>query len=303
MNFWVFLLLLGIVVVYILVQKNKKENAVAELKKIIYAADKDQIPWARVDSLCREYNISDDKMSKIRKNMYLEMAETTNDIHAITMAVALSDDMPSRQKFLTKAAELGDTKSMCNLAYGYTKYPNEEGGSVYQFGYSPNTAFYWYNRAAQAGSGEGLCKTAEAYRDGEGVTKDFNKAISIAKEGANRGFPECAFFLCKLVDSRYSSVLSDSDKVILLERVIARRETESYAQAAQELGYIYGSAYLSNTTPTPLSDRRKAAYCFALAHFADDWSRDNIFKTGYNPSQYELSQWQQDAANLLYRPG
>ncbi len=298
MNFWVFLLLLGIVVVYILVQKNKKENAIAELKNTIYAADKDQIPWARVDSLCREHNISDDKMSEIRKNMYIEMAETTNDIHAITMAVALSDDMPSRQKYLTKAAELGDTKSMCNLAYGYTKYPNEEGGSVYQFGYSPNTAFYWYSRAAQAGSGKGLCKTAEAYADGEGVPKDLNKAISIAKEGANRGFPECAFFLCDFL-----SVIPESEKVVLLERVIARREPESFAQAAQKLGRIYGSAYLSNTTPTPLSDRRKAAYCFALAHFADDWPRDSIYKTGYNPSQYELSQWQQDAANLLYRPG
>lgn len=301
MNFWGFLLLLGIVVVYILVLK--KEKTIAELKNLIYAADTDQIPWDHLENFCYDHKISDKKRFDIRKNMYLELAHTTTDIHAITMGVAFSDDMEARKRLLTKASELGDTNSMCNLAFGYTKYANETGDSVYAFGYSPSNAIYWYNRAAQAGSGKGMSKLAEAYADGEGVPKDLNKAISIAKEGANRGFPECAFFLCKLVDSRYSSVLSDSDKVVLLERVIARRETESYAQAAWELGYIYGSAYLSNTTPTPLSDRRKAAYCFALAHFADDWSRDNIYKTGYNPSRYELSQWQQDAANLLYRPG
>ena len=84
----------------------------------------------------------------------------------------------------------------------------------------------------------------------------------------------------------------------MLKRAMNKGDREVYAKAADELGFIYGRAYVYGGPEDEYSDRYKAAYFYALAFFAGDYSADRITQSGYRASQYEIDKWRDDAINM-----
>ena len=173
------------------------------------------------------------------------------------------------------------------------EYPNQE------------KAFYWLNKAVKAGHEGAALMVARSLRDGEGVAKDEEKAFALLKQQADRGNCECALelgfhYYQSPVNPHYNIELA----VQTYNRIMQRGDAESYAKAADSLGRIYGASYLYGAPENALSDRRKAAYCLALAHFTDPdlYDKDDLIKTGYRWTPNEMKLWHEDASNLRYNP-
>ena len=168
-----------------------------------------------------------------------------------------------------------------------------------------DSAFYWFKQAAEQGHEKAIVETAQAYRDGEGVEKNEDIAFGILKDYSDRGYSKCSQ---ELAHHYYQSPSSSHFNLRLAEqtyiRIIQRGEPEAFADAVNRLGYIYGGSYIFGNPTDEYSDRRKAAYCLALAHFTDPdlYDTDDLIKVGYRWTENEMRKWLEDAQNLRYNP-
>lgn len=303
MLFTLLLLVVVAAIVIALYSKEKNEERKVEgLEQAIVRAHK-MGNWDVVHNYCASENISQDTMIEIRTKVLRHLAEE-GDLKAMNHMVLDAKSADERCKWLTKCAEAGDLDAMNSLAFGYSEAANEQ-ASKYAFGVNPQKEFYWYNCAASKGHEQAMSGVAECYYDGIGVPKDRQKSFDYAKDCAERGYSACAFFLVKYFwIPNEEPHLSKAEIIKMMERVMLRGEQKSFAEAAKELGYAYGRAYLFNRPVDEFSDRRKAAYFFTLAHVLDSdlYNKDRIFETGYRPSQFEWNQWQEDARNLRFNP-
>ena len=297
----IFILAILIVILVALVRYGK-DSTIDDLEKAILQADKTG-DHSIVENYCSTNRISDDKYQEVRRALYFRLAEE-GDLYAMNMAAAYSETAMGRCRWLTKCAEAGDAEAMYSLALGYSEAANMK-PSKWGFGLDPQREFYWYKCAADKGHGKAMECIASCYLFGTGVEKNKQLAFDYAKNGAERGFSECSFFLVIYFAMQFEDPhLTKAEIVQLMERVMLRGERESFAKAAYELGNIYGSAFLYNAQMDEYSDRRKAAYYFTLAYVLDDdlYDKKKIVETGYNPSQIELNRWRDDALNLRFNP-
>lgn len=298
-------LVLAIVAIIVISLYNKEKNEQRKqegLEEAILRAYK-QHNWEIVHNYCSAEDISQETMIETRNKVYCCLAEQ-GDVEAMNHMALHAKTPDDRCKWLTRCAEAGDLDAMNSLAFGYSEAANGP-GSVYGWGTDPQKEFYWYNCAASKGHEQAMSSVAECYYDGIGVPKDRQKSFDYAKDCAERGYSACAFFLVKYFwIPNEEPHLSKAEIIKMMERVMLRGEQKSFAEAAKELGYAYGRAYLFNRPVDEFSDRRKAAYFFTLAHVLDSdlYNKDRIFETGYRPSQFEWNQWQEDARNLRFNP-
>lgn len=300
MVFFVILAVIAFVVIRSFIKKRERNRQIEELKQLILESDMGKCSYDRVETFCRENDVSDEEYHEIRKNLYYELAEG-DDIHAIKMAAAYAyDEDPSAHlQYLTRAAELGDVESMYSLGVTYDVDDAFPGCP------DKEEAFYWYERAAEHGHEKALCSVAQAYETGEGVGKNVEKAFSILKDASERGYSHCGL---RLAEFYYESCASGHYDLKLAkqiyEQIMQRGDRETFAKAAHQMGMLYGGSYVFDAPVNEFSDRRKAAYCFALAHFLDSdlYDADLIRKTGYRWTEFEMKKWQQDAVRLRYDP-
>ena len=295
-------IILCIIVILILrsaMKGGKRERQIEELRELILMCDANQIPFDRVESFCEENDFSDVEYHTVRKNLYIEKAES-DDIHALTMAAAYmeNEDKGAKIRYLTRAAELGDVESMYYLGL-ILKYNDE-----YLEYRDLKKALYWFENAAKTGHEGSIVEVANAYRFGDGVEENKDKAYSILKDYSDRGYSDCSMILAR---DYYGSIgnpyynLKQAEQLYI--RVIQRGDRELFAEAADRLGYLYGGCYIYNAPTDELSDRRKAAYCYALAYFADpDNDLDKLNKVGYRYTEREMQGGKNDAQNLRYNP-
>lgn len=299
------LLMIGIVVVIVMALYSKEKNEQRKqegLEEAILRARRLH-NWDIVHNYCSAECISEEVMIETRKKLITRLAEQ-GDLEAMNEMALKSTTPDERCKWLTRCAEAGDIEAMYSLAFGHSVTANEPDSKL-GCGVDPEKEFYWYNLAASKGHERAMSGVAECYYDGAGVPKDRQKSFDYAKDCADRGYSACAFFLVKNfwipIDDPH---LSKAEIIKMMERVMLRGEQESFAEAAKELGYAYGRAYLYNQPVDEFSDRRKAAYFFTLAHILDSelYSKERIFETGYRPSQFEWNQWVEDARNYRFNP-
>ncbi|MCR5801984.1 MAG: hypothetical protein K6G57_06600 [Lachnospiraceae bacterium] len=159
-------------------------------------------------------------------------------------------------------------KYACDLgyadAYYYmgTIYYNNHFGYMKAVGiesYEPDyeTAFSYYEKAANAGSTEGMKELARSYLNGKGVEKNTDKAIEWYEKAASRGDSQAYIFLGNLY--RSTGVLGpDIPKAIdYYEKAIAAGNYAGY----NFLGYIYASGTEAEVDyPKAIDYLEKGAY-------------------------------------------
>lgn len=288
-----FLYLIVIVIVIAIVvavasKERAEERKMEGLEDAILRAHRTD-DWRIVENYCSSENIPEETMHEVRRRVNIRLAKQ-GDIKAMRVAAAYAETEEERREFETMGAEAGDVDAMYALAIGYMNVDAEK-------------QFYWYKKAADRGLDKAMGAVASAYYFGDGVPADKKKAFAYAKDCADRGCADASFFLVDYFEQFNEPRLDTQEKINLMERVMQRGERESFAKAARKLGIIYGGAYLFNGVVNEFSNRRKASYCFTLAYVLDhDYDKDDIFKTGYRPTQFELDKWQEDARNLRYNP-
>lgn len=146
----------------------------------------------------------------------------------------LKDDPDSDQKALTYhrlAAETGDRDAMFNLANFY----QYDRGSLKK---QPLEAFKWFEKAADKGHPNGQFNVAFAYRRGQGVEKDFSKALDYYNRAAAQGSGHAMFSIGEMHESG-EGVDKNIDQAINWYR---KASDKNIWQASLKLGklFVYG---------------------------------------------------------------
>lgn len=290
---WIILIIA--IIVFLIWANNRSKNN--RLEEAILQADKSN----QYDSLlrfCDENGISEEKRIKVARKMYFRMAEQ-DDVFALGMAAVYAESKEAQCTYYKRAAQLGDVEAMYTLGLKYQHFDDKELVKSMCFADDPKQSFSWFKKAADKGHYKAQAAVASAMYFGDGVTKDEEKAFAYAKNCSDRGNAECSIFL---VDYFYRDIsgthFNIPEAIRLLKRVMSKGDKEIFSKAADELGYIYGRAYIYGGSEDEYSDRYKAAYFYALAYFSGDYSADNISKTGYRATDFELQKWREDAINM-----
>lgn len=301
------LVILVIIGLWVLIAVINSKKRTEELERLIYQYDKtaSQESGDALINFMNNHNISTSKQQKVRSAMYHRLADA-GDVFALMMVYDIHhDNKQLAYEYLHRAAQLGSVAAFYELGMQYSQHGNSSEYYV-GFGYDPALAFSWFSKAAQHGHEDAIRYVATAYHNGEGVKEDKEKAFAYAKSFSDRGYPQLSFFLVLyFYNSPISSHYQPQAAVTLLERIMYRGHSDSFKEAARELGFIHGGAYLYNSPPDAFSDRRKAAYCFFLVAALNNFDEFyiNLFKkTGYMATQFEINTWKNDAENLRYNP-
>lgn len=150
--------------------KEKGCNRVSESDLFLY-----QCPY------CGSSHIEEIEDSEVKKEQWSEMG-----------IVAFSQMVDERQKergvyYFQRAARLGDSTGICNLAWCY-----ENGFYVEE---DMTTALWLMEQAVELGNVVAMCNLGYAYEMGEGVEQDYHKAIDLYKKAYEKGSTRAGYYL------------------------------------------------------------------------------------------------------------
>lgn len=103
------------------------------------------------------------------------------------------------QRYYQEAAAAGNTNAMNNLGAFLIKNSQEKSG------------FDWLQKAYDAGNKVAAANLAHAYKNGLGVTRDYNKAEALYEKAAQSGIPEAKLALAEMYQKGHI-VTKDLDK-------------------------------------------------------------------------------------------
>ncbi len=148
--------------------------------------------------------------------------------YAYLNGLGCETDTVLAERYTRKAAELGSSQGMMNLAAMYNSGVGVEQDST--------QVLYWYERAVENGSVTAMRRLANSYREGSGVPKDPKRAAELYQMAADRGNLDamCRLGLC----------YEEGEGVVLN----SRKAFNLYSQAAER-----GSAW----------GMRLVGYCYA----------------------------------------
>lgn len=178
--------------------------------------------------------------------------------------LGVDQDAEKALEWYQKAAMLGDVRSMHNLALMYedgTACTADPGFSVellkyaaqmdhvpailalglghlygyYQLPVDPAAAFTWYQKAADLGNAEGMCRLAALYAAGSGVEQDRAKAAQLYQQSADLGDAEAQFQLGILYWNG-DQVEQNTEKAISLYQQAAG---QNHGHALKFMGDLY----------------------------------------------------------------
>lgn len=300
MVIFILLIIVAIVAITIWVKKSSERRKMEGLEEAILRAHK----TGRLEIIrnyCDVEGISDSIMHATRVRVIRQLADE-GDLSAMKEMVLLADAPLERQNWHKKCAEAGDSESMYSVAISYMDCSaNKDAGTEID----DQKAFYWFERAANNGYEKAKERVVSSYYHGSGVAEDRDKAFAMAKNYSDCGNSECGLFLALYYYANTSDKWYDINKAIkVLERIMLRGEEQYFAEAAAQLGYIYGGAYLFHTPENEYSDRRRATYCFVLAYIIKETQlyAENANEVGYNFTEFEYKKWFEDAKAFRYNP-
>lgn len=145
------------------------------------------------------------------------------------------DNQESQQKALAYhrlAAETGDRDAMYNLA---NFYQYDRGALKKQ----PEEAFKWHQKAASKGHPNGQFNVAFAYRMGQGVEKDYNKALEYYNLAASQGLGMAMLSIGEIYEGG-EGVSKNMDEAMSWYR---KASDKNVWQASLKLGklFVYGA--------------------------------------------------------------
>lgn len=288
--------------------KKQKEDAKlaaerARIEQLILEADRSSSdePRNRLWEALDQYGYSQDMFFNIRTSLYTRLAQK-GDAFAQAMLGDLASAMDKWDEALhwyTLSAKGGCTEAMYSLGLYYSEAGNGEYSSG-GFGYDPVKSFEYFLKAAQGGHLKAMSSVARCFEDGEGTAADPDKALEWVRRGAALGSWDCCNYLAEHVYNYPLHPLYDQTKALQWHRNSAKvADRDQFERTVHAMGYIYGGAYIYNSPETPLSDRRKAAYCFTMSYITshDDSDKDLLMKIGYHVSEQEFAKLREDTIN------
>lgn len=286
--------------------KKKEQNnpCLSEFDNLIIRADKTMSEYDRNNlyAAIDRKGYSDEQYNNYRTSLYTRLAKSGD-----TFAQCQLGDLAHLQKqtnealhWYTLSAEGGCTEAMYSLGLYYSEFGNGEYSSG-GFGYDPVKSFGYFLQAAQGGHLKAMHSVACCFEDGEGTAADSDKALEWAQRGASLGSWDCCYYLAESVYNNLLHPMHDQAKALQWYRKSAEyADRDQFERTVRSMGYIYGGSYIYNTPETPLSDRKKAAYCFTMSYITnhdDDLDKDLLMKTGYRISEQEFAKLRDDTIN------
>ena len=103
----------------------------------------------------------------------------------------IEEDETQAESWAIKSAESGNVNAMYWLGDGYTTYAGliEDMDSIDAEDHYKK-AFTWFSKGSDLNHTDSMVGLAKLYRDGEGVTKDTDKALDLFKKAASLGNKE-----------------------------------------------------------------------------------------------------------------
>ena len=293
-----------IAIIIAIVVINKKEK-IAKLEQFILYAEKSNTDESRrelrqmVDSM----GLSDSKFMDIRLRLYQRLAHEEDAFAQYRLGL---DAMLKRNKsdalyWFTKAAKNGSIEALCELGDGYSDFANDPKFSLVGFGYDPEKSFQYYLQAAKANNVNAMLHLASCYGAGEGVEANSEMQVYWLTKGISLKDWRC----CKALADYYNSIINPNynqgTALDLYRKSISFvKNREDFAEILKAMGHIYGDAYFWNSEETPLSDRRKAQFCFVMADLADPdvTNAEYARKTNRVLTQQEFEMLKKDVDSL-----
>ena len=285
-------------------RQQQKGPSLSEFDKLIIQADKTMSEGDRqkLYTAIDRKGYSGDQYAAYRTSLYVRLAKSGDAFAQCQLGdiAHIQEKANEALHWYTLSAQGGCSDAMYSMGLYYSKFSNGEYSS-YGFGYDPLKSFHYYLQAAQNGHLKAMAAVARCYADGEGVDTDLDKALEWAQRGANLGGWDCCYYLANSIYNDMCHPLYDQAKALQwYGKSVAYADRDQFERTVRSMGYIYGAAYLYNSPETPISDRRKAAYCFTMAYITnhDDDSDKKLYqKTGYRISDQEFSKLRDDTIN------
>lgn len=294
-----------VLIVMMIAYKKPKEDD--EIYEIIESADCGNEEAHRKLSCLFENGMTSEEHNRLRMKIYMPKAEQgdPNAQYWVGFLFSAVDRNAEKAKYwLTKAAERGNVEAMKSLAFGYSKFLNEEFDSNYGpigLGFNKQEQVRWLSRAIEAGDAESMCNLADEYRLGELVEEDIEKAIDLYVGAAKQNYGKAYLGLADIYSDIRTAYYSKKKQLEVLLKAMQCRDKDVYERASFSLGNLFGAPYMYDGQEDEISDRKKAAYCFCLTYvLGNDWGRKNLEELKYTVSKEEFEQWKYDALNLVY---
>lgn len=287
-------------------KRSETGGRLSEIEQLILEADKSSSdePRHRLWETLDRRGISQDEFYNIRTSLYTRLAKA-GDAFAQAQLGDLAHTLNKTDEALhwyTISAEGGCTDAMYSLGLWYSEAGNGEYSSG-GFGYDPVKSFEYFLQAAQGGHLKSMHSVARCFEDGEGTAADPDKALEWAQRGAALGSWDCCYYIAESVYNNLLHPMYDQAKALQWYRKSAEyADRDQFERTVRSMGYIYGGAYIHNAPETPLSDRRKAAYCFTMSYITnhdDDLDKNLLMKTGYRISEQEFASLRNDTINRI----
>lgn len=279
-----------------------------ELENLIYARDKatdleKRSASANLDQYMKRHNVSEKQYWNVWYGMYSRMA-ATGDPFAMgqlgELEFLIKNNPKEGLRWLTAAADAGNTHAMVQLSDAYCKSNNEPGMSYYplRLGYNPQLCYQWLMKAANAGDPDAIYQVAINYFLGDdGFSASKQEAREWAEYGANLNLPRSLAFLADIEPNV-------PEKMSLYGKAINGGNEKAFLASARGLYRIFSGKNDPAGTHEFVNPRR-AAQCFLLEWFLDSTAGDEelneLSTIPYNVSEVEWNQWQNDAFMLVYR--
>lgn len=101
--------------------------------------------------------------------------------------------------------------------------------------YKSKEQFDLYMKAAELGNAEAQCKIGDCYHFGNGVDKDYNKALIWYKKSVDQGYAEAMYMVGRTYN--YGHGVQEDDK--MAERYLLSAAYKGYSDAYFDLGLLY----------------------------------------------------------------
>ena len=264
-------------------KKAQEPSKLSEFDQLIIQADKTMSDYDRQNlyAAIGRKGYSQDQYYNHRTTLYTRLA-TAGDAFAQCQLGDMAHSLHRPDETLhwyTLSANGGCAEAMYNLGLWHSEAGNGEYSSG-GFGYDPVKSFEYFLQAAQSGHLKAMHSVARCFEDGEGTAADPDKALEWAQRGAALGSWDCCFYIAESVYNNLLHPMYDQAKALQWYRKSAEyADRDQFERTVRSMGYIYGGAYIHNAPETPLSDRRKAAYCFTMSYITshdDDLGQHRI---------------------------
>lgn len=284
-------------------RETQRTTALSDFDRLIIQADKTMSDDDRknLSAAIDRKGYSEDRYCHYRTKLYTRLA-AAGDSFAQYQLGDLAHTLKKTDEALhwyTVSANGGCTEAMYCLGLYYSEGGNDAYSSG-GFGYDPVKSFENFLKAAEGGHLNAMHSVALCYEDGEGTVKDLDKAVAWAQRGADLGSWHCCRYLAQNVYNNLLHPMCDQIQALKWYRKSAEyADQDQFESTVRSMGYIYGGSYIHGTPETPLSNRKKAAYCFTMAYITshDDGDKDLLMKTGYHISEQEFNALRNDTIN------